>query len=79
MGGMNDPTSLPSNKAADARDAMHALIVARGIPIREDEPEFAAAVAELAWLIADAMAVARSGRSVPPSNRPSSRPPRRPR
>lgn len=34
---------------------MAALITARGLPFREDEPEYPAAVASLAWKIADAM------------------------
>jgi hypothetical protein len=48
-----------SNKAQDARSAMCALVESRSLSIREDEPEFPAHVAQIAWLIADAMAAER--------------------
>lgn len=48
-----------SNRSQDARSAMCALIESRALPYREDEPEFPAQVAKLAWAIADAMAAER--------------------
>lgn len=56
-------TMLLSNKAHDARTAMCALIESRALPYAEDDPEYAAKVAELAWKVADAMAAERSSRS----------------
>jgi len=70
---MDGTTHLLSNRAADAREAMHALVVSRSLSVHESEPEYATTVAELAWLIADAMAAARAARSGGP---PSSQPPR---
>lgn len=49
-------TPLLSNKTTDAREAMAALISSRSLSVREEDPEYAAAVAVLAWRIADAMA-----------------------
>jgi len=79
MVGMDGTTNLLSNRAADAREAMAALISSRSLSVHDTDPEFAATVAELAWKIADAMAMARSARSGgPPSSQPP-RPGRRPR
>lgn len=55
-------TLLLSNKANDARTAMCAIIESRGLSVREDDPEYPAAVARLAWAIADAMADERAAR-----------------
>jgi hypothetical protein len=44
-----------SNKASDARIALGALIEARSLSIREDDPAYPKAVAKVAWAIADAM------------------------
>jgi hypothetical protein len=49
-------------RVADARAAMQALIESRSMPYREDEKSFPQAVAQLAWLIADAMQKERVGR-----------------
>lgn len=49
-------TPLLSNKTTDAREAMTALISSRSLSVREDEPEYPALVAAIAWRIADAMA-----------------------
>lgn len=54
MGSMS--SVLLSNKASDARAAMAALISSRSFSIREDEPDYPAYVAKVAWEIADAMA-----------------------
>ena len=56
-------TMLLSNKAHDARTAMCALIESRALSVREDDPEYPAAVARLAWDIADAMAEERARRT----------------
>jgi len=48
-------SQLLSNKASDARVALGALIEARSLAVREDDPEFPKAVSRLAWAIADAM------------------------
>ncbi len=50
-------TVLLSNKATDARAAMRSLIEARSLDISENDPTFPAALAKLAWVIADAMSV----------------------
>lgn len=66
-----------SNRVQDARAAMQAIVASRSLPINESEPGWAAAVAEAAWLIADAMADQRGKRSgkqtipPPPSKRGS--------
>ncbi len=60
-------STLLSNKAIDARFAMVGLLIARGLPVREDEDVFPEVLAELAWRIADAMNAARTA---PPSSRP---------
>lgn len=52
-----------SSKVQDARAAMCALIESRALPYREDEPGFPAAVAALAWAIAEAMAAERIRRT----------------
>jgi hypothetical protein len=49
-------------RVVDARAAMAALIESRSMPYREDEKSFPQAVAQLAWLIADAMQAERVGR-----------------
>jgi hypothetical protein len=56
-------SALLTNKAQDARSAMCALIEARSLSVREDDPEFPKHVAQLAWDIADAMQVERIRRS----------------
>jgi hypothetical protein len=45
-----------SNRAQDARSAMCALVMARGLSIDEMDPGYPALIAKVAWLIADAMA-----------------------
>lgn len=54
---------LSTNRVHDARCAMGALISGRSLSIREDEAEFPAAIAKLAWDIAEAMAVEHSKRA----------------
>jgi hypothetical protein len=49
-------------RVADARAAMAALIESRSMPYREEEPSYPLALAQLAWLIADAMQAERRGR-----------------
>jgi hypothetical protein len=49
-------TLLLTHKAVDARAFAAALIESRALSIREDEPGYPAAVAKLAWSLADAMA-----------------------
>lgn len=69
---MGTETGLLSNLSRDARRAMGALIEARTLSIREEEPQFAHTVANLAWRIADAMELERSKRvrrSTPPPPR----------
>ena len=56
-------TLLLSNKANDARSAMCALIESRALPMQPNEAGFAAAVARIAWGIADAMADERALRT----------------
>lgn len=59
---MNVAVSL-SNRVADAREAMAALIASRSLGIREDDSRYPEAVAELSWAIADAMAAERQKRT----------------
>ncbi len=49
-------------RVLDARAAMAALIESRALPVLETEGEYAKKLAELAWLIADAMKDERVGR-----------------
>jgi hypothetical protein len=51
-----------SNHTADAREAMAALINARSLAIREDEPSYPAELARIAWAIADEMSAQRMRR-----------------
>lgn len=52
-------------KDRTARAAMRALIESRSLSIREDEPAYSYALAELAWKIADAMDLERGIRARP--------------
>jgi len=54
--------AIDAVRVADARAAMTALIESRSMPYREDEKTYPQAVAQLAWLIADAMQAERVGR-----------------
>lgn len=73
-------TVLMSNRVNDARVAMASLIESRALTVREDDPNFPAHVADLAWRIADAMSAERAKRSgsrsvPPPPSKPPSKPP----
>lgn len=52
-----------ARKERDARAAMRALIESRALSVREDEPGYPYAVADIAWRIADAMHLARGIRA----------------
>jgi hypothetical protein len=54
---------LSTNKVHDARCALGALIAVRALSFREDEAEYPAALAKLAWDIAEAMATEHARRS----------------
>lgn len=56
------PETTDVVRVADARAAMAALIESRSMSLHESEPGFAKRVAEVAWLIADAMQDERVGR-----------------
>lgn len=70
---MSNTTVLLTNRVHDARSAMCALIESRAIGMSESDPGFPAALAELAWKIADAMAVERGKRSGKPTIPPPAR------
>lgn len=56
-------TLLLSNKAHDARTAMCAIIESRALPLHPNDAGYAAAVARIAWEVADAMAEERTSRA----------------
>lgn len=56
-------TLLLSNKVNDARTAMCALIESRALPLQPNEAGYAAAVARIAWEVAEAMADERAART----------------